>query len=618
MLIYANSGSTIHLGRVGENLATEVVFNISKWFKEYGKGIVELVVQKDGETYPQLSETVLHYQLLSTKPADWETSWFNYYELNNDIYLPLYGDSAPNWETNKYYNIDNAEVIWRVTESNTINAGMGKCELFFFKDDVLIKSAIYDTIVTNALDYEEGSEPPEPSASWVSNVLEVAAELKTNLENIDGVVELARDWAIGPNNTEVEDTPTEQNNAWYYSVQSANNAIIAKDWAEGLNEETDDYSARYHASLAESWSNKAADSATESGNKAQESKDSALLSKQWAVGLTDDSENPTDENNAKAYAHDAADSASLANQKAEEAASSAGAASDSKDAAQDIYEQTAPLKEAAESAAGAAASAQEAAESSAELAKNWAIGPVETSEAPTESNNAKYYAELAANVSEHPPRIGLLEESENPDYWYIWNKETNSYEQTNYKVRFSIVAVYSSIEEMNQSTNHEIGDFVVVSNPFDESDAMLYVYNGESWSKVTDLSGYEGIGIATIEYVGNNLGDTTGSTPHQPGAIDDYLITYTDGRTQTYSIYNGVSPAISVQSDPEGHTVTITDLSGTQNFRILNGTGSGDMNSAVYDPTGEILNAGGIKEYIEQAQSASICLKTWTAADFLD
>ena len=611
MLVYANSGSTIHLGRVGENLATEVVFNISKWFKEYGKGIVELVVQKDGETYPQLSETVLHYQLLSTKPVDWETSWFNYYELNNDIYLPLYGDGAPNWETNKYYNIDNAEVIWRVTESNTINAGMGKCELFFFKDDVLIKSAIYDTIVTNALDYEEGSEPPEPSASWVSNVLEVAAELKTNLEDIDGVVELARDWAIGPNNAEVEDTPTEQNNAWYYSVQSANNATIAKDWAEGLNEETDNYSARYHASLAESRANEAADSATKSSDKAKESEENVILSRQWAIGLTDDGEVPSDENNARVYAKDAANSASLANQKAEEATTSASAA-------QDAYNQIIPLKDAAEGAVVSAIHAQEAAEHNATLAKNWATGPADNSEEPTETNNAKYYAELAANVSEHPPRIGLLEENENPDYWYIWNKETNNYEQTNYKVRFSIVAVYSSIEEMNQSTNHEVGDFVVVSNPFDESDAMLYVYNGENWSKVTDLSGYEGIGIATIKYVGNNLGDTTGSTPHQPGAIDNYLITYTDGRTQTYSIYNGVSPTISVQSDPEGHTVTITDLSGIQNFRILNGTGSGDMNSAVYDPTGEILKAGGIKEYIEQAQSASICLKTWTAADFLD
>lgn len=50
---------------------------------------------------------------------------------------------------------------------------------------------------------------------------------------------------------------------------------------------------------------------------------------------------------------------------------------------------------------------------------------------------------------------------------------------------------------------------------------------------------------------------------------------------------DGVSPAVSVADIPGGHRVTITDATGAQSFDVMDGAGSGDMTSAVYDPNGK-------------------------------
>ena len=43
--IYANNLTTLSLGRQGENLARQVVFDLSAWEAEYGPGTVELIHQ---------------------------------------------------------------------------------------------------------------------------------------------------------------------------------------------------------------------------------------------------------------------------------------------------------------------------------------------------------------------------------------------------------------------------------------------------------------------------------------------------------------------------------------------------------------------------------------------
>lgn len=51
---------------------------------------------------------------------------------------------------------------------------------------------------------------------------------------------------------------------------------------------------------------------------------------------------------------------------------------------------------------------------------------------------------------------------------------------------------------------------------------------------------------------------------------------------------HGVSPVVAVSAIPGGHRVTVTDAGGTQYFDVMDGEGSGDMMSAVYDPVGGV------------------------------
>ena len=50
--IKANILSTLHLGRHGENLARQIVFDVSGWESEYGPGSVELIAQRPGDEAP--------------------------------------------------------------------------------------------------------------------------------------------------------------------------------------------------------------------------------------------------------------------------------------------------------------------------------------------------------------------------------------------------------------------------------------------------------------------------------------------------------------------------------------------------------------------------------------
>ena len=88
---------------------------------------------------------------------------------------------------------------------------------------------------------------------------------------------------------------------------------------------------------------------------------------------------------------------------------------------------------------------------------------------------------------------------------------------------------------------------------------------------------------------------------------DGYFYNY-DSETQEYvksSVYargnrgdDGISPTVEVTPITDGHRVTITDISGTQSFDVLNGadgSGAGDMKKSVYD-----TNADGVVDDSEK------------------
>lgn len=108
------------------------------------------------------------------------------------------------------------------------------------------------------------------------------------------------------------------------------------------------------------------------------------------------------------------------------------------------------------------------------------------------------------------------------------------------------------------------------------------------------------------------------------GYVDTYTITYTDGTTSTFDITNGSAPTITANATADAlssdtPTVTVTKtgtdaspvfsfafsgLKGAQGIPGPQGpAGSGDMDTADYDPDDDVANAGGIPDYVSTAIS---------------
>ena len=133
MIINANSNNVLHIGRVGENNATKVVFDISKWIEEYGNGEVSLVIEQNGVI-----------SLIGTI------------------------DPALQFEGNK--------VTWLVSDAFTKMENRGKCELYYSIDNVKVKSVLFDIVVTKSLDgYEEVA--PTPYDGWINQLLDVSGKV---------------------------------------------------------------------------------------------------------------------------------------------------------------------------------------------------------------------------------------------------------------------------------------------------------------------------------------------------------------------------------------------------------------------------------------------------------
>ena len=288
MLVYANSGSTIHLGRVGENLATEVVFDLTKYTKEFGEGTVELLVQRGSTLYPQIinrseSTTYSYYVneelnagnyffasaertncfiyftlpnpvpvgcTLTYDPTKAETYFkikidngINFYtvncntikifeegifgevpkeiEINNVTYIPVSFSSQETKTENRY-------AFWKVTSFDTKEAGMGKCSLSFFVNDVVVKTVIYNTLVTNALGEDEDEAPDD--YNWVEQILSAAAAIENNVDESYNYRLDAEKWAVGTygGNPVADTDETYNNHSKYWAQESRDRAAAAK------------------------------------------------------------------------------------------------------------------------------------------------------------------------------------------------------------------------------------------------------------------------------------------------------------------------------------------------------------------------------------------------------
>ena len=169
--------------------------------------------------------------------------------------------------------------------------------------------------------------------------------------------------------------------------------------------------------------------------------------------------------------------------------------------------------------------------------------------------------EIAGDVIEVVPRIQdylaqaqALEEalellSRNPPYigangnWYVFNTETLQYEDSGVDASITVSIADITMIAVNAQP--------YVTNTGTNTDPVFHLYIPRS------PQGETGNGIDRIAKTATS------------GLVDTYTVYYTDGTTWTYTVTNGQS-----------------------------GSGSGDMNEADYDPTGDVKAAGGIIAYL--------------------
>lgn len=261
--------SRLQIGRVGENVVTDIQFDFSAWVEKYGAG--------------------------------------------GNFYLTV---RAPKSDTSypAMVTIDGTVATWSVTSSDLSVVGFGKVEAWYSIGDAVKASTIYDTWVGESLDGE--GEVPDPYESWMQEVesykagavaaAESAEQAKLDAQTAQGRAESAQTAAESARDT---------------AVSAKETAVSARDSASNYasNASTSAATATNKAAEALSSANNAAGSATTATDKANEASESALKAEGFAVGEKNGEpaeEGDYYENNARYYAQQASD-------KADEAAASA-------------------------------------------------------------------------------------------------------------------------------------------------------------------------------------------------------------------------------------------------------------------------------------------------------
>jgi len=141
-IIDAKQCTAIALGRLGENDYTVVRFDVSAWLNELPGAVIGLYNQRpgDGAAYPVAGITV-----------------------------------------------EGGIATWTVTSAELTQTGEGKCELVAIAGEVVAKSAIFLTMVFDALD--GSGESPEPWEEWQQQFVILKGEAEQAAERAEEAVE---------------------------------------------------------------------------------------------------------------------------------------------------------------------------------------------------------------------------------------------------------------------------------------------------------------------------------------------------------------------------------------------------------------------------------------------
>lgn len=135
--VEASCLTKLPLGRQGENLTRQIIFDVSGWLDEFGPGIVELIFQRnrDEQAYPVAVDQ------------------------------------------------DGSNVLWTVTATDTELPGEnGHCELRYYVGDTLAKSQVWTTRIIPAIPVPTAETPPETEQGWVDQIISVGAAAKASAD----------------------------------------------------------------------------------------------------------------------------------------------------------------------------------------------------------------------------------------------------------------------------------------------------------------------------------------------------------------------------------------------------------------------------------------------------
>lgn len=233
--IKAIPGKLIMLGKQGENLAREVVFDVSGVRAEFGDGAFRLSAKRPGESdaYPAtVTET---------------------------------GDT----------------VVWALTGADTQNAGRGQCELAYYAGETRLKTWTYDTAIAKSL---TGSPKTDPYDEFLDEVNRLAAEAAISQREAKTSENNAKTSEENAKASEIAAKTSEDNAAEY-----ARAALAAEKKSEqnAENAASAALSAGQYAQNAATSAANAANSASAAETHEKGAKDAAAAAAKSAEGLAD-------------------------------------------------------------------------------------------------------------------------------------------------------------------------------------------------------------------------------------------------------------------------------------------------------------------------------------------
>lgn len=478
VIINAEMNSKIHIGRAGEHKATTVVFDISEWVEQFGERYAELVIEQNSLIYPQKTEyqkgdTKVEWVVtrsntaepgigkcelfyfgeeelvqLYKKPDDWNTNWKSYYLQDGSM---VNTESAPVWDWKDY--------------SDDIP--------YYEGVRPIIKSALYEIIVTNALGYGE-DEPPGAYESWVDDVLDAATDAK---EARDQAREAQRKAEEAQAKAEEAQAKAEEAQQKAEDAQKA--AEEAQVKAETAQEKAEEAQAKAEAAQT------AAEQAKADAETAQRAAETAQAAAEQAKADAEAASNAASEAEARAKAQ-----ADLSKQSADASADSALAASNAQTAA-------------------------EAARTGAEAAQT---------EATTQATNAANSA--AAALKSEQAALKYVSNPPQPrattGTWWIYDPVNDVYVNSHEPYGIKIHYIFETVEEMNAFTPEDLGVNAAINIPATVTESeysQIYVYTENGWEYLLSMAGIGGGGDGNMK---DEVYDPDGSVV-DAGGIPNYV-----------------------------------------------------------------------------------------------